>query len=106
MRPLLALLLLALAGPAATADLDVFLLHEKQPPVWFRLKLPADAEVQVRTLPAAQPASAALTVALARALGERPSSKSMDKLLNSLDIDEDGCLSPLELEPDLLTASG
>jgi hypothetical protein len=100
MRAILALLLLA--GTCRADVVDVYLCHEKQPPILLRLTLPSAGEVRVRRLPAALPASGALTKALARAFAE----KDADKLLARHDTDEDSCLSPLELVPDLLTTAG
>ncbi len=93
----------------------MYLLHEKKPPVWLRLKLPSAGEVdlRIRALPAAQPASAALSRALLKALdsnrdgrlGESEARKA-SALLDRLDSDEDGCLTPMELVPDLPTTTG
>ena len=100
MRPFLALFLLT--GTCRADVVDLFLCHEKQSPVLLRLTLPASGEIRVRKLPAALPASGALTKALAVAFAE----KDATKLLARHDTDEDGCISPLELVPDLLTTPG
>jgi Ca2+-binding EF-hand superfamily protein len=92
-----ALLLLMLAAPA---EVDLILCHEKQPPVWLRLRLPSPGTVRVRTT-TALPMSAALTRALVVALKENDAAR----LLKKHDTDEDGVITPLELVPDLLTVA-
>src|SRR5262245_16874449 len=114
MRSMLTVLALLAAAPGAgAAPCDVLLLHETHPPVWLRLKLPAevaDCAIQVRALPAALPASAILRRVLAMALDrDRDGKLSRAELdaavqrARSLDIDEDECLTPFELAPALLT---
>jgi Ca2+-binding EF-hand superfamily protein len=117
MKHLLAVAILGAFTPwTRAADVDVVLRHEKEPPVVLRLRvpaMPAGAEVRVRTLPAAQPGSAALTRALFGALDRDGDGKltqaelrAAEKLLSTHDTDEDGCLTPLELVPGLLTVPG
>jgi hypothetical protein len=67
--------------------------------------------LQVKVLPAAQPHPALLTRALAKALANRDGRvtpaglKGADeRLLKSFDVDEDECITPFELVPELLTA--
>jgi Ca2+-binding EF-hand superfamily protein len=116
-RPIFAVAILATFAQLSLAgDVLLVLRHEDQPPLWIKLRappIPADALVKVRTLPAGQPGSAALTRALFRALDRdadgkvtRAELQTAERLLSAFDRDEDGCLTPLELVPDLLTAPG
>jgi Ca2+-binding EF-hand superfamily protein len=108
--------MLDLAWRASAAPVDFSLLHENQPPVRLNLHLPKGLEgaaISVRSVPAVQPASLALTRALFRALDAnndgkvtRAECEAAPGLLKLFDRDEDGAITPMELVPDLLTAAG